>query len=138
MDLPEACSDDLQLDHQKICAIRYLAGVLELPKSWRLKTEEGADTGKWLFGFLSRLCDAILHLIQDTDPNGGEDEPSPCFTSACDAIDILACATFTGFIRLHEGDEELPSYPLNWQTLYPFLHGMDSLPQSPSLLKYDC
>jgi len=121
MDLPEACSDDLQLDHQKVCAIRYLAGILELPKSWRLKTEEGVDAGKRLFGFLSRLCEAILHLIQDTVPNGAENEPSPHFTSARDAIDILACATFTGFIRLHEGDEELPPYPSQLPNLVSLL-----------------
>jgi len=108
--LPEACSDDLQLDHQKLCAIRYLAGVLELPKFWSLKTE-GADTGKRLFDFLSRLCKGILRLIQDTEPNGAEDEPSPHLTSARDAVDTLACATFSGFIWLHEDGEELPPYP---------------------------
>jgi len=107
-------SVDSLLNTEKLCAIRYLAGILELPKFWRLKIEEGIDIGKRLFGFLSRLCETIFQLIRDTEPSGSghsEDDPPPLWTSARSAVDILAFATFSGFLQLHSLCEELPPCP---------------------------
>jgi len=113
--LPDACSPDCLLDFQKVCAIRYLAGVLELPKFWKLKTEEG-NIGERLFGFLSLLCDTIFQLIRDTKPSGKDDseDESPLWTSARFSVDILAFVTFGGFLQLHNLREELPHCPLHW------------------------
>jgi len=112
--LQDACSADSPLNTEKLSAIRCLAGILELPKIWRLKTEEGVDIGKRLFGFLSHLCETIFQLIRDTEPSGSgdsEDDPSPLWTSARSAVDILAFATFGGFFQLHDLYEELPPCP---------------------------
>jgi len=107
-------STDSPLNTEKLCAIRYLAGILELPKFWRLKTEERIDIEKRLFGFLSRLCETNFQLIRDTEPSGSghsEDDPSPLWTSARSAVDILAFTTFSGFLQLHGLYEELPPCP---------------------------
>ena len=110
----KACSVDSPLNPEKVCAIRYLAGFLELPKFWRLKTEEGIDIGKRLFGFLSCLCETIFVLIQDMEPSSdsvNEDDPSPLRGSARRAVDTLAFATFGGFLQVHAHYEELPPCP---------------------------
>jgi len=110
----DACSADSQLDHEKLCAIRYLASILELPKFWRPQIEEGINIEKRLFDFLSCLCETIIQLIRDTEPSSGDDREvdlSPLWTCARGAVDILAFATFGGFLQLHRLDEKLPSCP---------------------------
>jgi len=125
--LRDVCSADSPLNPEKICAIRYLAGILELPKLWRLKTEERIDIGKRLFGFLSRLCETIFQLIQDTEPTDSgdseetEDDSSPLWTSARSAVDILAFATLGGFLQLHGLDEGLPPCPSQLPNIVTFL-----------------
>ena len=125
--LQDACSADSTLSHEKLCAIRYLAGILELPKIWRLETEERIDIRKRLFDFLSQLCETIFQLIQDTAPSGSddseesEDGPSPFWTSARSAVDILAFATFGGFLQLHDLGEKLPTYPSQFTSIVTFL-----------------
>ena len=115
--LPDACSPDTHYNPDKLCAIRYLASFLELPKFWRLETDEGIYVGKEFFGFLSRLSETIFQLIRDIEPSGTDDaynnladDLSPLWTSARHAVDILAFATFRGFLELPGNqDHEPPS-----------------------------
>lgn len=122
----DACSPDSEFDHEKLCAIRYLASILELPKFWRpqIDDKEGINIEKRFFDFLSCLCQTIIQLIRDTEPSSGDDsevDSSPLWTSARNAVDILAFATFGGFLQLHRLDEKLPSCPSQLTTIVSLL-----------------
>lgn len=103
--------------------------MLELPKFWRLKTEEGdveeGDVGERLFGFLSLLCDTIFQLIRDTTPSGKDDseDESPLWTSARFSVDILAFVTFGGFLQHHSLREQLPRCPPKLPSILSLLTG---------------
>jgi len=127
--LPDYCRADAHYNPDKLCAIRYLTGFLELPISWRLETEEGIFIGKELFRFLSRLFETIFQLIRDIEPSGAddlvencEDVSSPLWTSARHAVDNLVFVAFRGFLEL-PGDqgEEPPSSPSPLQSVVSLL-----------------
>lgn len=124
MCLHDACSSDSRLDFEKLCGIHYLAAILELPKFWRLKTENGIDTGKRHLDFLSRLCETIFQLMQDTELEFANDcggYSPPLWTSARHAVDILALATFDGFLRLHDLYKEHSPCPPQLSRIVSFL-----------------
>ena len=120
--LPDSCSQSSMLNFEKVCAICYLAGILELPKFWRLKAKEGIDIGKQLFGFFSLLYDNIFQLIQDMMPSGVDDseDESPHWTSACFAVNTLASISSDSIVLV----KHFPLVPLNYQALSPFLYSM--------------
>ena len=120
----DVCRPDSTFNYEKLCAIRYLAGFLELPKFWRLKTEEGVDTGKRLFNFLSLLCETNFQLIQDIQPSSAgdsKDDSSPLWASARYAVDDLVSATFGGFLQLQDLAEEVSPCPPQLPTIVSLL-----------------
>jgi len=120
-------SADSPFNTEKLCAIRYLAGILELPKIWRLKSEERIDIGKRLLDFLSALCETTFQLIRDTETSGSgdseepEDDSSPLWTSARSAVDNLAFATLGGFLQLHDLYKELTPCPSQLSSMVTLL-----------------
>jgi hypothetical protein len=82
----------------RLCAIRYLAGILELPKFW----EMGSTEPKRVSAVFSELCTTILLLIVDTGESA--DQPSftssPSMTAAREAADILSRATFRALLNM--------------------------------------
>ncbi|KAJ7809547.1 hypothetical protein B0H14DRAFT_1498044 [Mycena olivaceomarginata] len=105
----------------RICAIRYLGGLLELPGFWRRcpPPTGSAPERKRFSEVLCTLCDTILLLLEDTKGVAS----SYSLRSGRMAVDLLSCAMLKGIIRLHNLDN-LPPCP-------------DKLPEIVSILRND-
>ncbi|KAF8800987.1 hypothetical protein BYT27DRAFT_7148106 [Phlegmacium glaucopus] len=106
------CSSIPEFNYTKLSAIRYLAGILELPTFW----EKGSNVQQRFSDVLIALCRTIFELIQDTKSEADEDVDlngdSPLWLSAArNAADILASATFDGLLRLHRLDRIISPHP---------------------------
>lgn len=101
-------SSSSEFNYSKLSAIRYFAGILELPSFW---TKE-IDDRKRLPDILAVLCKTMLQLIHDTAPQKsvvdiGNDSPgdSPIWMDAArNAVDMIVSATFNGLLRPRDRD----------------------------------
>lgn len=102
-------------ESSRLCAIRYLAGILELPRFW-----SGGNTHpERFFDILSNLCNTLLRLIQDTEGNlaDGALDSSSSMSAARQVVDILSCVTFDGLLRLPRLNIPLPDCPVQLPTI---------------------
>ncbi|KAF7346293.1 hypothetical protein MSAN_01856600 [Mycena sanguinolenta] len=83
-------------DFPRICAIRYLAGILELPRFW------GSTEPDCFSAIFSGLCRTILDLLNDTGRHVGQTSftSSPSMAAAREAVDILLRATFKALLNI--------------------------------------
>jgi hypothetical protein len=126
-----------EFNYTKLSAIRYLAGILELPAFW----EKGINVQKRFSDILTVLCHTIFNPIQDTgkseadvdvDLNG--DSP-PWMSALRDATDNLASATFDGLLRLYERDRLITKHcrPSSSVGAFKFLYSVNIY-----ILSLDC
>ncbi|KAJ7467202.1 hypothetical protein FB451DRAFT_1561079 [Mycena latifolia] len=87
-----------EFDPPRLCAIRYLAGILELRSFWL----QGKDNPTRLYDILSEICETTLQLIQDTEIDVAHENYSliPWLSAACHALDVLACTALDGLLLL--------------------------------------
>ncbi|KAJ6510330.1 hypothetical protein C8R45DRAFT_963762 [Mycena sanguinolenta] len=103
-------------DFPRISAIRYLAGILELPMFW----DKGSTELDRVSAIFSELCRTIHQLLDDTkiDVNQTSFASSPSMAAACEAVDILCRATFKALLNIRN---PLPYPDLLWQIIDMFL-----------------
>ncbi|KAJ7432694.1 hypothetical protein FB451DRAFT_1111353 [Mycena latifolia] len=113
-------------DSSRICAIRYLGGILVLPSFWENRAPDEAR----FFAVLSDVCHTVFQLINDTGEEVADtsvDTPpasvdmSPETSAAREAVDILCTATLNGLLFLNK----TKPLPRPW---------LDTLPDIPSQL----
>ncbi|KAF7333034.1 hypothetical protein MVEN_02409800 [Mycena venus] len=89
----------------RLCAIRYLAGILELPGFWgRFPSKSGVKRDRKRFlDVLSELCNTILQLLEDTggDATDMSVDSSPSMDAGRMAVEVLSCSVLNGLLRLH-------------------------------------
>ncbi|KAF7355821.1 hypothetical protein MVEN_00910300 [Mycena venus] len=107
------CGPEFHLS--RLCAIRYLAGILELPSFWG-RFSSNASTKrerKRFLDVLSELCSTILGLIQDTEGNGADMSVdfSPSTIAGRSAVDILSYSMLNGLLRLRNFNNLPPCVP---------------------------
>ncbi|KAJ7510599.1 hypothetical protein B0H11DRAFT_1029894, partial [Mycena galericulata] len=99
----------------RLCAIRYLAGILELPSFWgHFPSNTGAKRERKRFlDVLSDLCSTILGLIQDTEGNWVDItvDSSPSMVAGRSAVEILSCSMLNGLLRLRNFNNLPPCVP---------------------------
>ncbi|KAF7361185.1 hypothetical protein MSAN_01150400 [Mycena sanguinolenta] len=85
-------------DFPRICAIRYLAGILELPTFW----ENGSTEPGRVSAIFSELCRTIIDLLNDTGRHADQTSftSSLSMTAAREAVDILSYATFKALLNI--------------------------------------
>ncbi|KAJ7797764.1 hypothetical protein B0H14DRAFT_49900 [Mycena olivaceomarginata] len=104
--------DGPHFEHPRLCAIRYLAGILELPRFWRHFPPRNSPKCERASDVLSALCDTVDLLLDDTTDTGapvGIDSSPPMLAGQM-AVDLLACSMLTGLLRLRDLDT-LPQCP---------------------------
>ncbi|KAJ6559901.1 hypothetical protein B0H19DRAFT_106873 [Mycena capillaripes] len=113
-------------DSSRICAIRYLGGILVLPIFWQNRAPDEAR----FFAVLSDVCHTVFQLISDTgeevadtsvDTPSASVDMSPETSAAREAVDILCTATLNGLLFLNK----TKPFPRPW---------LDALPDIPSRL----
>ncbi|KAJ7347619.1 hypothetical protein DFH08DRAFT_1002604 [Mycena albidolilacea] len=108
-----------------ICAIRYLAGILELPSFWRrcppiISPEDPSFSDSFsppsssqrqrFSDVLSTLCNTIILLVEDTKETGtgsGVDS-SPSMLAGQMAVDLFCCSVLNGVMWLHSSNDAPP------------------------------
>ncbi|KAJ6517456.1 hypothetical protein C8R47DRAFT_253815 [Mycena vitilis] len=109
-------SDGPEFQFPRLCAVLYLAGILELPGFWRRLPARALDTERIepalepgperqiFFDVLRKLCNTVLVLINDTGVNKADNSvaSSSAVGFARYAVDLLACSTLNGVHRLHQ------------------------------------
>ncbi|KAF7344023.1 Ubiquitin fusion degradation protein I [Mycena venus] len=95
------------VDFPRICAIRYLGGILLLPTFWE---KRGSHNGRF-FDVLRLLCITVFQLIHDTgveaDDTSVDMSHEMCATR--EAVDILCTATLNGLLLLNR-TKQLPRH----------------------------
>ncbi|KAJ7221285.1 hypothetical protein GGX14DRAFT_388474 [Mycena pura] len=111
-----------ELDFPRLCAIRYLGGILELPDFWHnlrpndtLTVNEDPNVERErFFQVLCNLCQTVLLVIQDTRSLGPADAIPPPYLAGRIIVDMFSWATLSGVYRLcglnqlHGCPEKLP------------------------------
>ncbi|KAJ7467209.1 hypothetical protein FB451DRAFT_1260509 [Mycena latifolia] len=105
------CRSGPEFDPPRLCAIRYLSGILEVRSFWL----QGKDDPTRFYDVLCDIYETILQLIQDTemDVADGDSPLIPWLTAARDALDLFACAALEGLLLLdhHKCLDSLPRCP---------------------------
>ncbi|KAJ7485587.1 hypothetical protein FB451DRAFT_1230394 [Mycena latifolia] len=96
------CRSGPEFDPPRLCAIQYLAGILELRSFW-LQCKANPTR------FYDVLCDiyeTILQLIQDTEVDVADEDCLliPWLPAARNALDVLACTALDGLLVLDSLD----------------------------------
>ncbi|KAJ7745621.1 hypothetical protein B0H14DRAFT_3897477 [Mycena olivaceomarginata] len=109
----------------RLCAIRYLAGILELPSFWRcFPPNPSAERERNRFlDVLSDLCNAIIELIGDTEENAADMSVvfSPSMVAGRMAVDVLSCSVLNGLLRLRDLNNLPPRGPASLPKLLSLL-----------------
>ncbi|KAJ7624280.1 hypothetical protein DFH06DRAFT_1305162 [Mycena polygramma] len=104
-------SDGPEFHFPRLCAILYLAGILELPSFWKhlpahaiaTKAIAPEQERQIFFDVLRKLCSTVLRLIDDTGVSKADTSvsSSSAMGFARHAVDLLAFSTLNGVHRLH-------------------------------------
>lgn len=97
-------------DFSRLVAVRYLGGILELSTFW------DNDIDERLLSVVDKLCEGIIHLIEDIDIDS--DDPAVIDRRASadmEGIDIFACAVLAGVV-----DRVFPKLRLEGNSTHPF------------------
>ncbi|KAF7351847.1 WD-REPEATS-REGION domain-containing protein [Mycena venus] len=99
----------------RLCAIRYLAGILELPSFWRrFPSEPCAERDRQRFlDVLSELCRTILQLLEDVGRDAADMsvDSSPSMDAGRMAVEVLCCSVLNGLLRLRDLNNLPPRRP---------------------------
>ncbi|KAJ7771514.1 hypothetical protein B0H16DRAFT_1513779 [Mycena metata] len=111
--------DGPEFHPSRLCAIRYLEGILELPSFWgRFPPEPCAERDRQRFlDVLSEFCSTILQLLEDTGGDAADMSvnSSPSMNAGRMAVEVLSCSVLNGLLRLRD----LNNLPLRRPTSLP-------------------
>ncbi|KAJ7440310.1 hypothetical protein B0H11DRAFT_2292982, partial [Mycena galericulata] len=117
--------DGPEFHFSRLCAIRYLAGILEFPSFWQgFPSDTRAKRERQRFlDVLSGLCTTILQLLEDSGGNAADMSvgPSPSMNAGRTAVEVLSRSLLYGLCRLRNLNNLPPRAPASLRQIVSIL-----------------
>ncbi|KAJ7799138.1 hypothetical protein B0H14DRAFT_1710966 [Mycena olivaceomarginata] len=117
--------DGPEFQFSRLCAIRYLAGILELPSFWgNFPSNTLANDERQRFlDVLAKLCTTILQLLEDSGGNAADTSVglSPSMDAGRRAVEAISCSLLFGLCRLRDLNNLPPHGPASLRQIITML-----------------